>query len=133
MALAVRNVLVIYVVVLGTARVGAFGRVALATNEVMRQTYVVSIQCMGALDISAQALVAAHLGRVSACVFLCMRAPACWLGRSQCMAPCSCSSPFHLPTLERARLAAMRKTSNARLHGRCTIALRSRGRVRDGA
>ena len=47
-----------------TSQVGGYGSVALATNEIMRQVYLFAIQCMGALDISVQALVAARLGRV---------------------------------------------------------------------
>ena len=63
-ALSLRSMVAYGVVLVSTARVGSYGTVALATNEIMRQTWMLVMQCFGALDVSAQALVAAHLGRV---------------------------------------------------------------------
>ena len=64
LALSVRNLISFCVIMFATSRVGGYGSVALATNEIMRQVYLFAIQSMGALDVSVQALVAARLGRV---------------------------------------------------------------------
>ncbi|KAK9798507.1 hypothetical protein WJX73_004686 [Symbiochloris irregularis] len=62
-ALAIRSVISICVPLFATSRVGTYGTVALATNELMRQLYIGSLTLLAGFDISAQALVASYLGQ----------------------------------------------------------------------
>lgn len=59
-----RSLVSFSIVIVATKQVGSYGTVALATNEILRQTYLFSIQFLSSMDVSAQALVASHLGKV---------------------------------------------------------------------
>lgn len=63
-ALAVRNVTSMSVITYATSTVATLGPVAMATNEIMRQIYILCLQSFTALDIATQALVATYLGKV---------------------------------------------------------------------
>lgn len=60
-----RNLLSFSVILFAVSRVGAYGAVAQATNEIMRQTYIFALTCLAALDACVQSLVAAYLGKVT--------------------------------------------------------------------
>ena len=91
-ALAARSVLAICVPLFATTRVGQYGTVALASNELMRQLYVGSVTLLASLDISVQALVAAYLGRVDLLLALdlrCLNVPEHDAVRGFVVRPCS--------------------------------------------
>ena len=68
-----RSVISICVPLFATSRVGTYGTVALATNELMRQLYLGSLTLLAGWDISAQALVASYLGQVMTSLLLTVR------------------------------------------------------------
>ena len=63
-SLAVRNVTSMSVITYATSTVATLGPVAMATNEILRQIYILCLQAFTALDIATQALVATYLGKV---------------------------------------------------------------------
>ena len=71
LALSVRNLVSFGVMMSAVSRVGRYGAVPLATNEIMRQVFLFALTAMGALDVSVQALVAVRLGRVSLILAIC--------------------------------------------------------------
>ena len=52
------------VITYATSTVATLGPVAMATNEILRQIYILCLQAFTALDIATQALVASYLGKV---------------------------------------------------------------------
>ena len=64
LSLSARSLTVMGTYVFATTLVSSIGSTALAAHEILRQAFILSMQFFTALDISAQALVAAYLGRV---------------------------------------------------------------------
>ena len=59
-----RNVTSMSVITYATSMVATLGPVTIASNEIMRQIYILCLQSFTALDIATQAMVATFLGKV---------------------------------------------------------------------
>lgn len=87
--LALRNISSMVVVLFATTILAQLGAVALAAHEVVRSVWILAIQGFTAFDITAQTLVATHLGKVSAAFFIWAFSSS---SSSTCLAsPLSCS------------------------------------------
>ncbi len=64
LAVSLRNVSTMGVILYGTTMVSTMGTATLAAHEIARQVFIFSIQFFSCLDVTAQSLVAAQLGKV---------------------------------------------------------------------